>query len=109
MSKDADYRKMINSARWMKLRRDVLNANPLCERCKKEGYITPANEVHHHRPVEYGLNFAEKERLMFDPLNLRALCHDCHVKEHIEMGRSGKVATKRRNKEQVKELINKYF
>lgn len=109
MAKDKDYRKMICTRRWQMLRREVLTAHPLCERCKADGVIAPATEVHHCRPVEYGLNFNEKRRLMFDPGNLMALCHNCHVKTHTEMGRSGKAATRRRVDAQVAATIVKFF
>lgn len=109
MAKDKDYKKLIHTPLWLRLRRDTLNAHPLCEACEAEGYITPATEVHHRRPVEYGINYAEKRRLMYDPTNLCALCHDCHVKKHIEMGRSGKEATQRRNAQQVAGVIKKFF
>ena len=109
MSKDKDYNKLIHTARWLRLRRDVLTAHPLCERCEAEGFVTPASEVHHRVPVETAISYSEKARLMYDPNNLCALCHDCHVRVHTEMGRSGKAATKRRNAEQVKEIIVKFF
>ncbi len=109
MAKDKDYMKLINTSRWLRLRRDILTAHPLCERCEAEGYITPATEVHHRKPVEDGINYAEKHRLMYDPKNLCALCHDCHVKTHIEMGRSGKKAARRRNDEHVRAIIVKFF
>lgn len=109
MAKDADYRRLIHTARWLRLRRDTLTAHPLCERCQADGYVTPATEVHHVRPVEYGLNYEEKKALMFNPSNLRALCHACHMLTHTEMGRSGKAATQRRNAEQVAGAIKKFF
>lgn len=71
--------------------------------------MTAATEVHHVNPVEYGVGNADKQRLMFNPNNLRALCHECHVKVHTEMGRSGKQATKRRNEQQIRTIINKFF
>ena len=109
MAKDNDYIKLIHTPRWLSLRREILSAHPLCERCEAEGYVTPATEVHHRRPVEYGLNYAEKRRLMYDANNLSALCHDCHVRTHTEMGRSGKEATRRRNTEQVTGVVKKFF
>ena len=90
MAKDKDYRRLIHTAQWVRLRRAKLTAFPLCERCREEGRLAPATEVHHIRPVEEGLTLREKEQLMFDPHNLRALCHECHVKTHTEMGRCGK-------------------
>lgn len=91
------------------LRRDTITAHPLCQRCEAEGRISPATEVHHRHPVEYGQTYAEKCRLMFDPSNLCALCHDCHVKEHTEMGRSGKAATRRRVDAQVRTFLKDFF
>ena len=101
--------KLINTSRWLRLRRDVLTTHPLCERCESEGYITPATEVHHRKPVECGINYAEKRRLMYDPGNLCALCHSCHVKVHTEMGRSGKAGTRKRNDERLEEIVKRFF
>lgn len=109
MSNDPDYRRLINSVRWLRLRRDVLTATPLCERCTREGFVTAATEVHHRRPVETGLNFNEKRRLMYDPSNLMALCHGCHVAIHTEMGRSGRDVSRRRTAAQVASIIADLF
>ncbi len=109
MAKDKDYIKLIHTPRWLRLRHDILTEHPLCERCEKEGYVSSATEVHHCTPVECGVCYDEKRRLMYDPLNLMALCHDCHVKVHTEMGRSGKEATRRRNAEHVASIIKKFF
>ncbi len=109
MAKDKDYQRLIHTDRWLRLRRDKLTTTPLCERCQQQGIVTPATEVHHVTPVEDGLSLAEKRRLMYDPHNLRALCHDCHVQTHVELGRCGRAATKRRNEEQVKNIIDKFF
>ena len=98
MAKDKDYRKLIHTTRWLRLRRDKLSDFPLCERCEQEGRVTAATEVHHIIPVENGLTRQEKERLMYDYTNLKALCHDCHVKTHTEMGRCGKEQAKSRAK-----------
>lgn len=109
MAKDKDYIQLINTSRWQRLRRDVLTARPLCERCEEEGYITPATEVHHRKPVESGINYAEKRRLMYDPDNLCPLCHSCHVKVHTEMGRCGKAATRKRNDEHLEKIVKRFF
>lgn len=109
MAKDKDYQRLIHTDRWLKLRRDKLTTTPLCERCQQQGIVTPATEVHHVTPVEDGLSLAEKRRLMYDPHNLRALCHDCHVQTHVELGRCGRVATKRRNEAQVAAVVEKFF
>lgn len=109
MSKDRDYRRLIHAPRWVRLRRAILTAHPLCERCEADGYVTPATEVHHRHPVEYGINYAEKYRLMYQPDNLMALCHDCHVKIHTEMGRSGREASRRRADRQVATIVDRLF
>ena len=109
MAKDKDYRRMIHSYRWLRLRRDKLSDFPLCERCEEEGRQTLAVEVHHVVPVEDGLTRQEKERLMFDYHNLRALCHDCHVKTHQEIGRSGKAYAERKRKSGIMGFARKFL
>lgn len=109
MSIDKDYNRMIHTMRWLKLRRKKLSAQPLCEDCEERGLITPATEVHHVIPVETGVTAREKEQLMFDYSNLRALCHDCHVQVHVRMGRGGKEAAARRRREQVGRINKKFF
>lgn len=109
MAKDKDYQKLINTTKWLRLRRDILTKQPICQRCQAEGRLTAATEVHHVRPVEEAVTLAEKRQRMYDPTNLRALCHDCHVRTHTEAGRSGREATKKRNAEHVAQVINKFF
>lgn len=109
MAKDKDYIRMIHTARWLRLRRDKLTAQPLCERCEEEGRLAPATEVHHVLPVESALTAWEKQRLMFDPHNLKALCHDCHVRTHTEMGRSGKELAKNRTKEHLRRFADRFL
>lgn len=109
MAKDSDYIRMIHTVRWVKLRRDKLSLHPLCERCEREGRVQAATEVHHVIPVERGLTADEKQRLMFDPHNLMALCHDCHVKTHTEMGRSGKKQAKATAKEHLQRFADKFL
>ncbi len=109
MAKDKDYIRLIHTARWVHLRRDKLTAHPLCERCEELGKVTASAEVHHVIPVENGLSKQEKERLMFDSTNLMALCHECHVKIHTEMGRCGKTQAKNRAKEHLKRFVDRFM
>lgn len=109
MAKDADYIRMIHTSRWTTLRRLVLTESPLCSDCRKRDLVRPASEVHHITPVEHGLSRREKERLMFNPGNLVALCHDCHVARHVELGRSGKEATRRRNAAHAADFRARFF
>lgn len=109
MAKDKEYQRLIHTTRWLRLRRDVLTAHPLCQRCEAEGRTTAAEEVHHVRPVEEALTKAEREQRMYDPHNVVALCHDCHVKTHTELGRCGKAMSKKRNSEHTRQAIKKLF
>ena len=52
----------------------------LCELCLKEGKYTPADAVHHIRPLNPG-NINDPEiTLNFD--NLMAVCRECHARLH---------------------------
>ena len=109
MAKDKEYQQLIHTTKWLQLRRAVLTAHPLCEICRQHDEITPATEVHHIRPVEEAFGHAERRRRMYDPKNLMAVCHDCHVRIHTEMGRCGRAANVKRTKEQVAEINKKFF
>lgn len=82
MSRNPIYIKLINSARWRKLRHETLKDSPVCEVCAKNGISTLASEVHHIRPVESVAGAVTMERLMFDRMNLQSLCHACHSEIH---------------------------
>jgi 5-methylcytosine-specific restriction protein A len=63
---------------WARIRAAFLSANPLCERCKRDGRLTPAEMVHHKvRLTDGGTN---------DWNNLMALCTECHSRLHAEQG-----------------------
>lgn len=109
MAKDKDYIKLIHTGRWARLRKEILTAHPLCQECERAGLLESATEVHHIRPVEEAVFYADKQQRMFDPHNLMALCHDCHVKMHTAMGRCGKEATKKRNHNQAEQAIKRFF
>ena len=109
MAKDKEYNQLIHTTQWLRLRKQVLTRHPLCQRCEQDGLITPATEVHHIRPVEEAFGHAERRQRMYDITNLQALCHDCHVRTHTEMGRSGKDATRARNDKHVSEIVNRFF
>jgi len=103
------YTRLIGSIRWLRLRKQTLARHPYCQRCEEEGRTTLATEVHHVVPCEYAINQHAMEQLMFDPNNLRCLCHDCHVKTHVELGRSGKEASRRINQQRMEMICKKFF
>ena len=63
---------------WRRVRQRYVSAHPLCERCLKEGRMTPVDEVHHIIPVSQGGTNDES--------NLMSLCKSCHNKIHLEIG-----------------------
>ena len=106
MSRDKRYQKLLNSKRWMKVKRQVWQrASGLCERCKRDGiaergvpYITPGVDCHHKIPVESAKTEQEMERLAYDVNNIELLCIPCHIKTHQEMRshKADKVAENKR-------------
>lgn len=60
-------------ARWRKLRRLHLNREPLCRHCLLIDRVTPATDVDHITP-----HTGHGDPLLYDPDNLRSLCHSCH-------------------------------
>ena len=75
--RDPDSAKRYSGA-WPKIRAMFLQAHPLCEICKSEGRLTPAELVHHKRKLtDGGTN---------DWDNLQALCQFCHSRLHASKG-----------------------
>lgn len=85
---DANYRRIINSKRWQRVRAEKLRRQPLCEDCLDAGRAVTATEVHHVVPLSRGGSYGEMERLAFDPANLRSLCRDCHAAAHRRLSSS---------------------
>ena len=63
--------------RWEKVRATKLLDSPLCEVCEAEGRLTPAEEVHHIRPISDGGDIYLSDNLM-------SICHSCHMKIHAK-------------------------
>ena len=87
MSRDPIYQKLLNSPRWMEVKRQVWQrASGQCERCKREGYVTAGVDCHHKIPVESAKTEQEMKRLAYDwQSNIELLCVPCHIKTHQEM------------------------
>ena len=58
--------------RWDQLSRDYRRDHPLCEHCKCSGYVEPARQVHHIKPID------THPELMYELSNLMAVCIPCH-------------------------------
>ena len=59
---------------WKKLRKFVLNNNPLCVHCLEEDIVTQADVVDHIVPIKMG-------GASLDQRNLQGLCHQHHNKK----------------------------
>lgn len=68
-----------NSA-WRKIRNRYIRQHPLCERCLAEGRYTPADLVHHKKPLSDGGTNENS--------NLMSLCYSCHEIIHGRAGRN---------------------
>lgn len=89
MSRSKAYQRLLNSKRWLEVKRIVWQrANGLCEQCLEEGIITGSLQstldCHHVIPVETAQTQHDMERLCFDPDNVRLLCVAHHIKVHAE-------------------------
>lgn len=109
MSRNPIYIKLINSARWKKLRNEKLKDSPVCEECAKNGVSTLATEVHHIRPVESVAGVAAMERLMFDWNNLQSLCHACHADIHKRAFSHSKQAVQANNERDTQRFADKFL
>lgn len=86
MSRDPRYQKLLNSKQWGEVKRLVWRrADGLCERCAREGYITPGVDCHHKRPVESARDEDEMRRFTYDVNNIELLCVACHIKTDQEV------------------------
>ena len=76
-SRSSDHHRKYGRA-WKRIRDKYAREHPYCEKCFKEGRLTPVEEVHHIVPVSKGGRHTQD--------NLMSLCQSCHNKIHHEMG-----------------------
>lgn len=65
-------RREYHTARWTRASRRFRDSHPLCERCRKNGKITPSEVTDHIVPVPIHGNF-------WDESNWQALCKQCNI------------------------------
>lgn len=109
MAKNEIYNKLIHTNRWLQLRRQVLNAHPICQMCEAECKMSAATEVHHIVPVETASTSREMAALMFDPHNVMALCRQHHQQEHMKMGKGGKQERRKRAETRLQSFVKKFL
>lgn len=107
--KNPQYRRLINSHRWVKLRVKKVSASPLCERCLEKGLTTPMNEVHHIVPIESAPDIETMRLLAYDIKNLQSLCRECHKEAHRELKSNSVKEIQRRNKKRTKNFVEKFL
>lgn len=66
------YHELYKSSVWVALRKSILDTQPLCVKCAKEGRTTLATVVDHMIPHRGNIN------LFLDANNLKPLCASCH-------------------------------
>ena len=72
--REVDNASFYNSKRWRALRNYYIQANPLCEKCKRDGIITGSQMVDHVVPITMGGSPVDQK-------NLQSLCNSCHAKK----------------------------
>lgn len=78
---DPEIAKKYRSKRWQKVRQLKKIQDPICERCKAKGIITPVYIVHHKEYIT-DKNYMDDD-IFFNLDNLESLCLACHNKEHF--------------------------
>lgn len=85
------------SKTWQACRDNYLKSvGGLCEKCKAKGLIVPAEIVHHK--IHLNANNITDPSITLNPVNLEALCRQCHGEEHpkgfkkrYEVGANGSI------------------
>lgn len=102
------YIQLMNSRQWHQLRIQKLRANPLCEICQAQGYVTASRCVHHLVPVESGRTDEDCRTLCFQWTNLQALCFKCHSDIHKAERSHSRSAHQQRSKDRLQQWITKH-
>lgn len=71
-TRDREAQQFYQSRPWRELRAIKLRQDPLCEKCKAEGRLTPAKHVHHRKERR------THPELELDLANTESLCIPCH-------------------------------
>ena len=71
-----EHVKFYNSKRWRSLRNYYISMFPLCELCEKAGFIVPAKEIDHIKPMRLGGSWTSID-------NLQSLCSLCHQRKTL--------------------------
>lgn len=109
MAKNETYNRLIHTTRWLRLRKEILNAHPICQMCEEERRVSAATEVHHIVPCETATSAREMVTLMYDPHNVMAVCHKHHLELHTAMGKGGKEERRKRADKRLQNFVKKFL
>lgn len=76
------YDPFLHTAQWEELRSAYRKSNPLCERCRQEGIIKAASQVHHVIARD-SVEFRRNKMTGYEWDNLMSLCKRHHGLEHF--------------------------
>ena len=107
-SQDNDYRRMLHSGEWQRLRALKLAQSPQCEICAANRRYRMATEVHHRAPVLSAPDAMSRHALFFDIGNLMSLCHECHVEIHRLAGKNTKGESQKRTGDRLAAFTERY-
>lgn len=108
--KEGYYYTLIQSKEWQRLRKRKWTAEEgLCERCRKNGIITPAVAVHHIRPVLLDRNHVNMQQRCFDYSNLMCVCQACHEAMHAELKSQSRAKRLEGVKNEANEMAKRMF
>lgn len=108
MAHSALYIRIMNSARWRKLRNDVISEQPVCQECQKHGIVRASRCVHHIVPIESQPTEALAIETAFRRSNLVALCFECHKDIHAAERSHSKANHKQRTQDALQRWIDKH-
>lgn len=73
-----ERQKLYQSDAWRRIRKEVLETHPLCERCLIEGLLVKATVVDHK------IDIIDDESKALDIENLSAMCVNCHNRKSMK-------------------------
>lgn len=74
----ATKKRLYNTPQWLKLRKSILFAQPVCNVCQ----AALSEDVDHITPFLSGANDEQVQLLFFDFSNLQGICKKCHREKH---------------------------
>tara|TARA_R100000808_G_C2079825_1_gene104120 strand:- start:50 stop:379 length:330 start_codon:yes stop_codon:yes gene_type:complete len=89
-ARQVDNSKFYQSKQWRATRNYYIQANPLCEECKRNGKTKGGQCVDHIKPISKGGH-------QTDYSNLQTLCNKCHAKKSGQEGAEYRNNIKLRN------------